>query len=300
MTDPVVMATWTAVKHDWRMFLLHREIPAVLLHSEYWKIFFAPLNTILGGRVGCQLAIYIFCIVGFAYGAEAGRLMGPLGGSASLTCQTPTEAEVLTVTWQKSGRESPENMATFSGSHGVVVQPGFLGKANITTSNPHNSTLTLYNLTAADEGCYICLFNTFGSGAKSCRVCLDVTAPPGGRIQVHTLYDGINVTCLAVGRPAPSLSWTGPGRNHSADEGCAPQANGTTLVWSTLFLPTARVDALLDFQCLIKSEGLTVALPVVLDADRASYNPAEEVTVICAFIALIVFYGVVWALYHFG
>ncbi|QDQ69285.1 glycoprotein CD200 [Colobine gammaherpesvirus 1] len=227
-----------------------------------------------------------------------GNTFGTLGGSASLTCTTTTVSEVLTVTWQKHGPVSPENMATFSGQYGVAVLPEYRGKANITGPDLHNSTLTIYNLTVTDEGCYICLFNTFGSGRVPCIICLNVTAPPSGNVSVLTVSDGINVTCQAVGRPAPTLSWTGLGHNISEDGGSSAQDNGTTLVWSTVWLPDVQLFTVSDAGCLVTSGAQTVFLPVA-HSGATSTLVAEEVSVICAFLVMFMFYGVIWTLYHF-
>lgn len=95
-----------------------------------------------------------------------------LNTPASLRCSLGTSQEVLVVTWQKIKAASPENMVTFSKSHGVVVQPAYKDKINITELGLQNSTITFWNTTLEDEGCYQCLFNTFGSGNVLGKACL--------------------------------------------------------------------------------------------------------------------------------
>lgn len=100
----------------------------------------------------------------------------PLNTPASLRCSLQNSEEVLIVTWQKIKPVSPENMVTFSKNHGVVVQPAYKDKINITELELKNSTITFWNTTLEDEGCYKCLFNTFGSGKISGIACLTLSA----------------------------------------------------------------------------------------------------------------------------
>lgn len=111
-----------------------------------------------------------------------------LNTPASLRCSLQTSQEALIVTWQKKKAVSPENMVTFSRNHGVVVQPAYQGRVNITELGLRNSTITFWNTTLEDEGCYMCLFNTFGSGKISGTACL-------------TLYGENLWECTACGEP---------------------------------------------------------------------------------------------------
>lgn len=73
-------------------------------------------------------------------------------------------------------------MVTFSKNHGVVLQPAYEDKVNITELGLHNSTITFWNTTLDDEGCYKCLFNTFGSGKISGVACLTLS---GESLRIH-------------------------------------------------------------------------------------------------------------------
>lgn len=95
-----------------------------------------------------------------------------LNTPASLRCFLEIPQEVLIVTWQKIKASSPDNMVTFSKEHGVVVQQAYKDKMNITELGLQNTTITFWNTTLDDEGCYKCLFNTFGSGKISGIACL--------------------------------------------------------------------------------------------------------------------------------
>lgn len=100
----------------------------------------------------------------------------PLHTTASLRCSLKSSQEPLIVTWQKKKAVGPENMVTYSKAHGVVIQPAYRGRINITELGLWNSSITFWNTTLDDEGCYMCLFNMFGSGKVSGTACLTLSA----------------------------------------------------------------------------------------------------------------------------
>lgn len=121
-----------------------------------------------------------------------------LNTPASLKCSLQSSQEVLVVTWQKKKAVSPENMVTFSKNHGVVIQPAYRDKLNITQLGLQNSTITFWNTTLEDEGCYMCLFNTFGSGKISGTSCLTLY---GENLSIHwsalgNTFSGTWLHCL--------------------------------------------------------------------------------------------------------
>ncbi|XP_042637790.1 OX-2 membrane glycoprotein-like [Orycteropus afer afer] len=153
---------------------------------------------------------------------------------ASLRCSLQTYQEVLIVTWQKIKATNPENMVTFSKKNGVVVQPGYKDRVNITYLGLNDSTITFWNTTLEDEGCYMCLFNTFGSGKISGKACLTLYVQPTVSLHYKFSEDHLNITCSATARPAPIISWkvTGSGIENSTESLSHP--NGTTSVTSVL------------------------------------------------------------------
>ncbi|XP_006864273.1 PREDICTED: OX-2 membrane glycoprotein [Chrysochloris asiatica] len=156
--------------------------------------------------------------------------------SASLSCSLKTHQEVLIVTWQKMKATSPENMVTFSKNHGVEVQPVFKGRVNITHLGLSDSTITFWNTTLEDEGCYMCLFNTFGSGKISGKTCLTLYVQPIVSLNYTFFEDHLNITCSATARPAPIINWKvdGSGIENSTESLSHP--NGTTSVTSILHI----------------------------------------------------------------
>ncbi|XP_023068840.1 OX-2 membrane glycoprotein isoform X1 [Piliocolobus tephrosceles] len=153
---------------------------------------------------------------------------------ASLRCSLQNAQEVLIVTWQKKKAVSPENMVTFSENHGVVIQPAYKDKINITQLGLQNSTITFWNITLEDEGCYMCLFNTFGSGKISGTACLTVYVQP--IVSLHYKYseDHLNITCSATARPAPMIFWKVPRSGIENSTVTLSNPNGTTSVTSIL------------------------------------------------------------------
>nr|XP_031311721.1 OX-2 membrane glycoprotein isoform X5 [Camelus dromedarius] len=158
----------------------------------------------------------------------------PLNTPASLSCSLQNPQEVLIVTWQKIKAVSPENMITFSENHGVVVQPAYKDKINITQLGLMNSTITFWNTTLEDEGCYKCLFNTFGSGKISGVACLTLSVQPKVFLHYKFSEDHLNITCSANARPAPVISWKVSGSGIENSTEILSHPNGTTSVTSIL------------------------------------------------------------------
>ncbi|XP_061049057.1 OX-2 membrane glycoprotein isoform X1 [Eubalaena glacialis] len=157
-----------------------------------------------------------------------------LNAPASLRCSLQNPQEVLIVTWQKIKAVSPENMITFSQNHGVVVQPAYKDKINITQLGLMNSTITFWNTTLEDEGCYKCLFNTFGSGKISGIACLTLFVQPTVFLHYKLSEDHLNITCSANARPAPMISWKVSGSEIENSTEILSHPNGTTSVTSIL------------------------------------------------------------------
>jgi CD200 antigen len=157
-----------------------------------------------------------------------------LNTPASLRCSLQTSQEALIVTWQKKKAVSPENMITYSKNHGVVVQPAYKDRVNITELGLRNSAITFWNTTLEDEGCYMCLFNMFGSGKISGTACLTLYVQPIVFLYYNFFEDHLNITCSATARPAPMIAWkvAGSGIENSTESLSHP--NGTTSVTSIL------------------------------------------------------------------
>nr|XP_019834940.1 PREDICTED: OX-2 membrane glycoprotein isoform X1 [Bos indicus] len=180
---------------------------------------------------------------------------GLLNTPASLRCSLKNPQEVLIVTWQKIKAVSPENMITYSENHGVVVQPAYKDKINITQLGLMNSTITFWNTTLEDEACYKCLFNTFGSGKISGIACLTLFVQPTVFLHYKLSEDHLNITCSANARPAPMISWKvfGSGIENSTEIVSHP--NGTTSVTSILQIKDPKTQVGKDVICQVLHLG---------------------------------------------
>lgn len=175
--------------------------------------------------------------------------------AASLRCSLQSPKEVLIVTWQKVKRGSPENMATFSKNHGVVVQLAYKDKVNITQLELKNSTITFWNTTLEDEGCYRCLFNTFGSGMISGETCLTLFVQPTVYLHYKFVDHYLNITCSANARPAPVISWKVSGSEIVNSTEIVSHLNGTTSVTSVLHVKDPKNQVGSEVTCQVLHLG---------------------------------------------
>ncbi|XP_021119410.1 OX-2 membrane glycoprotein isoform X2 [Heterocephalus glaber] len=181
-----------------------------------------------------------------------------LNTPASLRCSLQTSQEILIVTWQKKKAVSPENMVTYSENHGVVVQPAYKDRVNITELGFHKSAITFWNTTLEDEGCYMCLFNTFGSGKISGTACLTLYVQPIVFLDYNFFEDQLNITCSATARPAPVISWkvSGSGIENSTES--ILHHNGTTSVTSILRVKDAKSQVGKEVTCQVLHLGTVI------------------------------------------
>uniref|UniRef100_A0A674BRR7 Ig-like domain-containing protein n=1 Tax=Salmo trutta TaxID=8032 RepID=A0A674BRR7_SALTR len=94
---------------------------------------------------------------------------------ASYTCTHADSTGVLQVTWQRLFKDdSVENLATYSKRFGAQIIDPHRGKVVFTEASLNSSSITVKNVTWADESCYKCLFNAYPEGAISGRTCLQV------------------------------------------------------------------------------------------------------------------------------
>ncbi|XP_019303895.1 OX-2 membrane glycoprotein-like isoform X1 [Panthera pardus] len=188
-----------------------------------------------------------------------------LNTPASLRCSLQNSEEVLIVTWQKIKAVSLENMVTFSKNHGVVVQPAYKDKINITQLELKNSTITFWNTTLEDEGCYKCLFNTFGSGKISGKACLTLSVQPTVFLHYKFFEDHVNITCSANARPAPVISWKVSGSGIENSTEILSHPNGTTSVTSVLQVKDPKSQVGKEVICQVLHLGTMTSVRQTLD-----------------------------------
>uniref|UniRef100_A0A4W5PCC1 Immunoglobulin V-set domain-containing protein n=1 Tax=Hucho hucho TaxID=62062 RepID=A0A4W5PCC1_9TELE len=80
---------------------------------------------------------------------------------------------VLQVTWQRLFKDdSVENLATYSKRFGAQIIDPHRGKVVFTEASLNSTSITVKNVTWADEACYICSFNVYPSGSIRKQTCL--------------------------------------------------------------------------------------------------------------------------------
>ncbi|XP_042812559.1 OX-2 membrane glycoprotein isoform X4 [Panthera tigris] len=161
-------------------------------------------------------------------------------------------------------------MVTFSKNHGVVVQPAYKDKINITQLELKNSTITFWNTTLEDEGCYKCLFNTFGSGKISGKACLTLSVQPTVFLHYKFFEDHVNITCSANARPAPVISWKVSGSGIENSTEILSHPNGTTSVTSVLQVKDPKSQVGKEVICQVLHLGTMTSVRQTLD--KASYD----------------------------
>ncbi|XP_029433992.1 OX-2 membrane glycoprotein-like isoform X2 [Rhinatrema bivittatum] len=193
---------------------------------------------------GCYLCIFNIYPSGSIQGTTCLFLHGDilteekkvvkLGEAASLKCTLQKYYDVLQVTWQKTGKV-PENLATYTSAKGATVMSAHQDHMNFTLLGLNETAITLWRTRIQDEGCYVCIFNTFPSGSIQGKTCLFIYEQLWGSLQYTVSHGQLNAICVATGWPAPMLSWPrmekSPGNTSKVEN-----ANGTVTVTSWVFL----------------------------------------------------------------
>ncbi|XP_069019834.1 OX-2 membrane glycoprotein-like [Embiotoca jacksoni] len=136
------------------------------------------------------------------------------GGDAHYSCRVANPKGVLQVTWQRLFKdESIENLATYSNRFGEQVNEPYREKVIFNEASLTSTSITVKNVTWADESCYICSFNVYPDGSKRKQACLTVQ----GILEVNTSHSVSSrnekedreavFNCSATGKPAPTIEW---------------------------------------------------------------------------------------------
>lgn len=165
--------------------------------------------------------LYTLLFMSVLFKASASRISGDgsttadYGGDAHYTCTLDKPTGVLQVTWQRLFKgDSIENMATYSDRFGQQVNEPFKGKVAFTEASLRSTSITVKNVTWADESCYICSFNAYPDGSKSWQRCLKVQGISEVETQIDANADAdadanadVAFSCRATGKPAPTIDW---------------------------------------------------------------------------------------------
>ncbi|XP_042174076.1 OX-2 membrane glycoprotein-like isoform X2 [Oncorhynchus tshawytscha] len=126
---------------------------------------------------------------------------------ASYTCTHADPTGVLQVTWQRLFKDdSVENLATYSKRFGAQIIDPHRGKVVFTEASLNSTSITVKNVTWADEACYICSFNVYPSGSRRKQTCLTVQGVSEVRATMHKVPSTepkadmeVVVSCSATG-----------------------------------------------------------------------------------------------------
>lgn len=167
------------------------------------------------------MVTYLVVTCSFVYPASTSQIKGygntsaDYGGEAFYNCKLDDPKDVLQVTWQRLYEDnSIENLATYSKRFGEQVNDPYQGKILFTEASLHSTSITVRNLTWADESCYVCSFNAYPGGSKRHQTCLKVQGVSEVKTHVYTpVAEPINkdikviFSCTATGKPAPRIQW---------------------------------------------------------------------------------------------
>ncbi|KAM4711417.1 uncharacterized protein FYW61_021847 [Anableps anableps] len=162
-----------------------------------------------------------------------------VGEDAPLSCHLLEAKDVQQVTWQKVLEKTERSICSYSEIFGQTVNPGFQDKVQFTEAGLQNNSIVIRNVTEQDEGCYLCLFNIYPDGALSAGTCLKLYELHGPFVDVRVVPPGSAVSCSATGRPAPTVTLTGPQQNlilSHYNATSVTSANGTVTVTTTALL----------------------------------------------------------------
>ncbi|XP_072298105.1 uncharacterized protein [Eucyclogobius newberryi] len=142
-----------------------------------------------------------------------GNTSADYGGDAHFKCKLDDPKDVLQVTWQRLFKDnSIENLATYSKRFGEQVNEPYKGKILLSEGSLQSSSITVRNVTWADESCYVCSFNAYPGGSKRHQTCLTVQGVSDVKTQVYTPIDQpesnrVIFSCSATGNPLPNIQW---------------------------------------------------------------------------------------------
>uniref|UniRef100_A0A674BBA6 OX-2 membrane glycoprotein-like n=1 Tax=Salmo trutta TaxID=8032 RepID=A0A674BBA6_SALTR len=122
--------------------------------------------------------LIILCVLSEAVSVNVvarGDTRVDFNADASYTCTHADSTGVLQVTWQRLFKDdSVENLATYSKRFGAQIIDPHRGKVVFTEASLNSTSITVKNVTCADEACYICSFNVYPSGSIRKQTCLSV------------------------------------------------------------------------------------------------------------------------------
>ncbi|NWU86801.1 OX2G protein, partial [Onychorhynchus coronatus] len=214
---------------------------------------------------------------------QAEEIQVRVGDNAPLSCALTEPMDVVQVTWQKGSEKSHKNIATYSKLKGLKIHKSYQDRMNFTSLQLNETSITFWDATMDDSGCYLCLFNTFPSGSISGRTCLSVF---GLNASVHyNISEGhLTAVCSAVGFPEPTITWNNLFDSAPTEE-VVSHTNGVVSITSTLHVYNPQRIRARDLICRVNNTNETKELPVKIMGEE---GPSLLWLVIIAVIVIVV------------
>ncbi|APZ76228.1 cell surface glycoprotein [Murid herpesvirus 3] len=246
--------------------------------------------------------VIFYLILSFVTGDSKISIIGnkeqKLHTSVTLKCSIQTENEPLIITWQrKKGSESPENICTYSKTHGAVTQPKFLNKFTLTELNLYNTSINIKNITMDDACCYLCLYNIFGTEKKSAEICITVYIQPMGYLQNMTYKNYSIISCIVTSYPESSVQWILGNFSLKNVTNKIVNKNMTTTVNNSIIVYNENMSGC-EVKCQIKFKNNITEYPYVFEHSlvnnvTSKYTSFKDSTY--SFIAVFLFLMIVVA-----
>ncbi|NXI43048.1 OX2G protein, partial [Galbula dea] len=190
-----------------------------------------------------------------------------VGNNVTLGCTLTKPMNVLQVTWQKDSEKSHNNIATYSTINGLKIHEPYQDRMNFTSLVLNETSITFWDTTMDDSGCYTCLFNTFPFGSFSGRTCLSVF---GLNASVHyNISEGhLIAICNAVGLPEPTITWNNL-FNSTPTQKTVRHTSGMVSITSKLEITTQSIGVQ-DLTCRVSNTNEKLELPVEMKGEEGS------------------------------
>ncbi|XP_034778478.1 OX-2 membrane glycoprotein-like isoform X1 [Acipenser ruthenus] len=208
-----------------------------------------------------------------------------------------SDPKVKQVTWQKQKDKALENVATYSVTFGAKVLEPYHQRVNFSLLGLHESSITIHNVQPEDEGCYMCLFNTYPQGSITGRSCFTVLGV--SEIHIETISTESEntavVSCSATGKPAPKIRWNASESvtSNAVQSSVDHNGNGIVTVTSNLTLDLSSFPAE-EISCFVSHSTLNeeVEKNITIREDKRTLtnvrSPGVVVLVILCIAALII------------
>ncbi|XP_040195636.1 OX-2 membrane glycoprotein-like [Rana temporaria] len=179
------------------------------------------------------------------------------GESATLACLLQTSNDVAQVTWKKIGKDGDTNLATYIKGKGARVDKPYADRLNVSMPGLNRTAITIYKADLEDEGCYVCVFNAFPTGAKEGRVCLTIS----GEVLIEKNHkvkvgDAVTLRCyLRNPENVTQVSWAKNKENIGIYRDGPPKIEEKYQKMVHLCRETPHVSALTIRKAAISDEG---------------------------------------------